>query len=251
MSVNVTLDAGTWAWLQMSIWVVVGLGIALAIAVVYHFVTEFRTPKESKDIRSASHRRKPGMLLASDSGSAIFKYADRVGSEGYSTTKPEGRWKFHFTALHPRPGKVPEDIAVAPNKDISKTRSLAEYINKLNTQKLFLEGARIPIWVGVPSKSIVASVFAVAGVQITEAIEKKWKDFVGNEAEVFPIDISAMKQMVVSSSYNESQINSIESDSEHIGEERVKKAGLEKWFIIGGFAMMAIGVAALIAAAMV
>lgn len=250
-AVNVTLDAGTFAWLQVSIWVAVGLGIAVVGVFVYHLICEYRTPKESKDIRSASQKRKPGMLLVNDWGTAVFKFADRVGSEGYSTTKPEGRHKFHYTALHPRPGKVPENIEVSVNKDVDKTRALAEYINKLNTQKIHLEGARIPIWVGVPSKSILTSVLAIAGVQITEKISNNWKTLMETDLDVFPVDISAMKQMVVSSSYNESQINSIESDSEHIGEERAKKAGFEKWFIIGGIAMMGIGMAAVIAAAII
>lgn len=238
--VQVNLDQGTWAWLQVSVWVVVGLAIAVVAVSVFHLITEYRTPEESKKIRDASHKRKPGMLLASDAGTGIFRYADRVGNEGYLTTKNEGKWKFHFTALTPRPGKVPDNIEVVSGKDLAKTRSVAEYINYLNTKKLHLQGARIPLWIGVPSKSIVASVFAIAGVQITEQIEKNWKTLTGSD-DPFPIDVSAMKTMVVSSSYNESQINSIESDSEHIGEERAKKAGFEKWFIFGGIAMMIIG----------
>ena len=242
--VSVNLDQGTWAWLQVSVWVAVGLAIAVVAVFVFHLVTEYRTPEESKKIRDASHKRKPGMLLASDAGTGIFRYADRVGNEGYLTTKNEGKWKFHFTALTPRPGKVPESIDVATGKDIDKTRTVAEYINYLNTKKLHLQGARIPLWIGVPSKSIVASVFAIAGVQITEKIESNWADLANLldiQNDIFPIDVSAMKTMVVSSSYNESQINSIESDSEHIGEERAKKAGFEKWFIFGGIAMMIIG----------
>ena len=255
--IQITLDQGTFAWLQISIWVVLAVTIVAALGWAYHFWVELhKTPKESKDIREAYNKKMPMMLLASDSGTGMTKVANRVGSEGYATTRPEGKWKFHHTQLFPRPGKVPNSINVdaAGGKDLSKTRTLAEQINKINTKKLILEGARVPLWVGVPSKGIVASVFAIAGIQITEEIETKWaaiKGVLGKEVpEIFPIDVSALKQMVVSSSYNASQINAIESDSEHIGEERATKKGLEKWFIIGGLAMMGIGVAALVAAAL-
>ena len=253
--IQITLDQGTFIWLQMSIWVVLIVTIVAVLGWAYHFWVELhKTPKESKDIREAHNKKMPMMLLASDSGVAMTKVANRVGSEGYATTKPEGKWKFHYTQLFPRPGKVPNSINVDITKDLPKTRTLAEHINKINTKKLILEGARVPLWVGVPSKGIVASVFAIAGIQITEEIEKKWaslQPILGKDVpEIFPIDVSALKQMVVSSSYNASQINAIESDSEHIGEERATKKGLEKWFIIGGLAMMGIGVAALVAAAL-
>ena len=250
--IQITLDQGTFAWLQISVWVVLAVTIVAALGWAYHFWVELhKTPKESKTIRTAFNNKMPMMLLATDSGVAIVKVASRVGSEGYMTTRPEGKWKFHFTHLFPRPGKVSAYEAVDENggKDLSKTRTLAEQINKANTKKLFLEGAKTPLWVGVPSKGVLASVFAIAGVQITEEVEKKWADIQAVLGEtvpkIFPIDVSALKQMVVNSSYNESQINSIESDSEHIGEERATKKGLEKWFIIGGLVMMGIGVAAL------
>lgn len=247
--IQVILDPLTWQWLQLSIWVAVGLTIALIASIVYHLIGEHRTPFESKGIREASHKGVAGLLLASDSGVADFKSAFRTGSEGYNVTKREGKFKFHHTSLLPRPGQPPNSIDVAEGKDLDKTRATAGYINRLNTTKIFLRGAKIPLWIGVPSKGIVASILAIAGVQLTEEIQKKWADLMNT---TFPIDVPALKQMVVSSSYNESQINAIEADSERIGEERAKKGDpINKLVIIVGLAMMGIGAAMLAIAAFV
>ncbi len=247
--IQVVLDPMTWQWLQLSVWVTVGLGISLVASIVFHFWCEYRTPKESKGIRDANHRNMPGLLLASDSGVADWKTAARIGSEGYLVTAKEGKWKFHHTALTPRPGQVPSTIDVETGKDLDRTRLLASYINRLNTTKVFLRGAKVPLWVCVPSKGIVASILAIAAVQLTEEMQRKWSEIMGT---VFPIDIPALKQMVVSSSYNESQINAIESDSEHIGEERAKKGeGINKLIIIVGIVMMGLGAAMLAIAAFV
>lgn len=240
VGIQVVLDPGTWQWLQMSVWVAVGLTIAVIASVIFHLITEFRTPLESKAIRNASHGRKSGAFLISDDGVADFKAAARTGSEGYIETKKEGKFKFYHTAFTPRPGTVSSEINVTPGgeKDLAKTRALAERINRLNTTKVFLRGARIPIWFGVYSKGLLASAYAIAGLQLTEILEKATIE----AGQVFPIDVTALKQMVTKASYNESQINALASDHEHIGEERAKKGeGLQKIIVIFGIVMVIVG----------
>jgi hypothetical protein len=233
--IQVILDPGTWAWLQMSMWVTIALALGMICAIVWHFISEFRTPLESKGIRDASHGKKPGLILVGDDGVAEWKTPQRIGHEGYTVTKPEGKWKFHWTGLFPRPGKVSDSIEVQDKKDLDKTRLLASYINELNTRKIFFRGARVPVWVGIKSKAVLANICAIAGIQMTEQLARS----IGDQ---FVIDVSALKKMVVSSSYNQSQINAVESDSEHIGEERAKKGEmLNKWVLIAGIAFGVMG----------
>ena len=248
--VNVILDAGTWFWLQISFWVCSVFIIGFIVALVWRFIGEYRTPGESKRIRDASHRHRTSMVLAGDEGTAEWKTAERVGSAGYAVTKPEGKFKFHYTGLFPRRGKIPEIVTVDEGCDLEKTRMLASYVNELNTRKLFLKDAKIPVWFGVKSKSILASIYAIAAIQLTEDFQKAFNIAKASvpslSAEVFPIDVLALKEMVVKTSYNQSQLNAIESDSEHIGEERVKKESLNKLVLLAGIGFGALGVIGLL-----
>ncbi len=243
--IQVFLDPLTWSWLQISFYAFSFAIIGLIVAVAWHLISEFRTPSESKGIRNASHRRRAGAILAGDEGLAEWKIADRIGNEGYMVTKPEGKVKFHFTGLFPRRGKVPNDISVHEPYNLDKTRELAAYINELNTRKLFFKGARIPVWFGVKSKSVLASIYAIAAVQMTDQLKLAFDEAVtkaGLASDYFPIDLTALKEMVVKTSYNQSQLNAIESDSEHIGEDRVKKAELNKLVLLAGIAFGALGI---------
>ena len=246
--IQVVLDPLTWGWLQASIWVTVGLGLAFVVAVVYHLVSEFRTPLESKAIRAASHKHRAGAIIASDDGNADYRFANKPigGGESCMETQSSKSASMAYSAFYPRPGVIPGNIDVdtAGGKDLAKTRDLARYLIDLNTRKLHLRGARTSLWVGVETKAILMSIYAIAGIQATEMIEQ----ITSSIGQVFPIDVYAMKQMVFGGSYNESQVKALAKIHEHIGEERTAKKGTEKMVLLIGLGMMIIGAAMLVIA---
>lgn len=138
-------------------------------------------------------------------------------------------------------------IPVESNKDPDKTRQLAEYMNFLNTRKVQLRGSNNPIWVGVKSKAILMSILATAGIQLTEEVQKALAPL---SNKPFPIDVSALKRMVVSSSYNQSQVIALTKVHEQIGfEKKPESDKLGKWFFIICLGMLIAGAAMLGAAA--
>lgn len=243
--VTVNLDPGTWGWLQASVWVSVALTIGICVVLVYHFVDQFRTPPFAKRVRDAHRSKKAGLLLVGDDGYGDYEITKYSGSEGWSETKERGKPKWNYIGFNPRPGKIDDAIPVdvASGKSLDKTRRLSEFINYLNTRKVVVRGSNNPLWVGVKSKAILASIQAIAAVQMSEVLQKKWDAFIKAEnlETAFPIDISAMKRMVVSSSYNASQVIALTKIHEQIGYEKRPNEQLSKWVIILGIALVITG----------
>jgi hypothetical protein len=214
------------------------------VFLAYHFIDQFRTPPFSKQVRDAHRQKRPGLLLVGDDGYGDYETTKYAGSEGWSETKERGKPKWNYIGFHPRPGKVDDAIPVAEGRDLSKTRAVAEYLNFLNTRKIVVRGSNNPLWVGVKSKAILANILSIAGVQITEQLEQRWSKVCKElgMSEVFPIDVSAMKRMVVSSSYNASQVVALTKIHEQIGmEKRPAIENMGKWVIILGIALVIVG----------
>lgn len=243
--VNVNLDVGTWQWLQASFWVAAFLVVALLVILVYHIVYRYRTPKEANDIRSGSHKKTAGILLVGDDGYTDYEPFAYTGNEGWGETKTRGKPKQHYTGFLPRPGLASSETIDEAKQE--KTEALANFINTLNTRKLFLRGAKTALWVAVKPKAILMNIYAIAGVQLTENFEEFWNEWKKEKGDIFPIDVSALKRMVVSSSWNESQINALEANREALGElKAADKGALNKWAIIGGIGLAGLGFACLI-----
>lgn len=247
--ITVNLDPLTYQWLPLSVWVAVLLAISVIGVMAYHFVDQYRTPEFSKRTRDAHRNRKAGMLLVGDDGYGDYEQTHYAGSEGWSETKERGKPKHNYIGFMPRPGKVPEAIPVAPDKKLAETRELAEFINFLNTRKIVVRGSNNPLWIGVKSKALLASILAISGIQLTEKLEEKWAEIskllcIDPVSTAFPIDVSAMKRMVVSSSYNSSQVIALTKIHEKIGEEKKPDQDrLGKWVIILGIALVITGAA--------
>lgn len=139
--INVNLDVGTWQWLQISFWAFAIVLIGAIVLLVYHLVYRYRTPKEANDIRAGSHKKTAGILLAGDDGYADYEPLAFTGAEGWGETRASGKLKQHYTGFFPRPGLASAD-QVADGKSLDKTQTLANFINTLNTRKLFLRGAK-------------------------------------------------------------------------------------------------------------
>lgn len=248
----VPVDYATWVWASAYSYIVIAIMVIIAVAIgAYHLWQNHKTPLESKRIAQSCNSRKSALLIVNDDGNTDVKIAWTINSgEGYTSTKPEGKWKWHWTGMFPQSGLIPSNIDVSENKDLAKTRSAASVIAELNTKKLHLRGARIPFWVGVQSQAILMSLNGLASLEVLELFELWFNSMYPNK--IFPVDVHAVKRMVFGANYSESQINSIESDSEHIGEERAKKGeGLNKIVLFAGIAFAAIGLIALGVAAFI
>lgn len=211
------------SFLDTLILIAVLLGIGLIAVVCVWGITKFRTPRESNKTTEASHAKRNLLLLAHDDGTCSFETSWKVGHEGSVETKPVGKQKKHWTGFLPRQSRIQpvqvtpafkEDGSIDEDKTVEiqqRTQRAAEYVNKLNTRSLLLPGARVKIWLAVKPKAILASLEAIAAVQILEEIKVGMGD-------AFPIDVPALKTMVASASWNESQINAQEEDKFHAGE---------------------------------
>jgi hypothetical protein len=251
--VNVPMDSSTFAWLQISFWAFSIAVIAALVIFAYHMIDQYRTPIFSKRARDAHRQRSPMLLLARDDGFVELEGGKYVGNEGWVETAERGKPKTNYIGLFPRSSKISDTIAVAPGKDLDATRKLAKYINWLNTRKLFARGSSNPLWVAVSAKGIVMNIQAVAAIQLTEQLQTTWDTVINSaSSKPFPIDVFAMKQMIVSTSYNTSLLKSLAKVHEQIGFEK-KSSGeaLSKWIVIFGIAMVIVGVVALGAAAFI
>ena len=233
---NVVVDT---SFIDMLIYLATGLGIVIVVLLAVFFVKEYRTPKESKTIRGCSNNRHSINMIATDDGTFELLETWKTGPEGVVETKPEGKHKVHWTGFQPRPGKALA-VDVAPIKNLDgtvneektedtqkKTEQLAVYINTLMTRKTYLKGARIPVQFGVKGKGLLANISGIAGVQISEALAELFEEF--------HVDITALKTMVISNSYNESQINALEEDKLRQGQleqQRHKGGKADSWIPI-------------------
>ena len=214
---------------------------AVALGVVFFVYEHWLTPLESKNIRSASRKKRPLLILGGDDGYADLKDAPFSGPEGIVQTKKIGRTQEHYTGALPRPREFDEtEIEVAPNKDLKKTTAIANFVSMLANRRLLLRGARVPVWVAYRGKAILASLYGLAALQVLEGLERL-PEFKESFAA---IDVVAIKSLF-SEQWNESQINAQETDAERVGELKAKRWGGKESLLIV-FVVMIIFVVALI-----
>lgn len=192
------------------------------------------TPKESKEIRTCKRKGSPLIVAALDNGLAELEHADFSGPEGILSTKERGKTKEHFTGALPRPKVFEEsDIELTDEKfDIKKTVAIANLVSSLANKKLFLKGAKVPVWFAYKGKAILASIYGLACLQILD----KLKDSSINAIKeaLAPVDFLAIKSMF-DQNWNQSQLNAQEADKQRIGELKARKfIGKENLTLIFG-----------------
>lgn len=114
------------------------------------------TPQESKIIRKAKRKKKPLVIHVGDEGFAKFEVLDEIGKEGYAQTT-EKKDKEPFIGFLPR----------TPPEEKVKNK-VATFINKLAEKKAYLPSAKVPIWFAYTGKSILTSLYPLAGLKILE-----------------------------------------------------------------------------------
>lgn len=200
---------------------VIALISAVALGVVFFVYEHWLTPLEAKQIRTASRKKRPLMMLGGDDGYADFRSAFFSGSEGVLQDKPQGRTKEHYTGVLPRPRVfAEEEIDVEEPFDKKKTVALANFVSMLANRRLLLRGAKVPIWFAYRGKAVLASLYGLACLQIIEGLSKA-EEF---KTAFSTIDVPAIKSLF-SEQWNESQLNAQETDAERVGELKAKRFG--------------------------
>lgn len=220
---------------------IVGIIAAVGVAAAWFIYEHWFTPLESKDMRRASRKKRPLLMLAGDDGYADIKDAPFSGAEGILKSKNEGRTKEHYTGALPRPQEFTDsDIDAGEGFDLTKTVAVANYVSMLANRRLLLRGAKVPIWFAYRGKAVLASLYGLAALQVVEGLSQ-----VKELKEVFAaVDVVAIKSLF-SAQWNESQINALEADAERVGELKAKRFG-GKDNLIMLFAVMIIFVVVLI-----
>lgn len=200
---------------------IVAILAAVGLGVAWFVFEHWLTPKEAKQIRTATRKKTPLMMLGGDDGYADISHAAFSGPEGILQTKKQGKTEEHYTGALPRPRVFENDeINVAEDKDVGKTVAFANFVSALANRRLLLRGARVPIWFAYRGKAVLASLYGLAALQMVEKLDK-----VPEFKDVFTsVDVVAIKSLF-SEQWNESQINAQEADAERVGELKSKRFG--------------------------
>src|SRR5208283_1255563 len=149
MSASTQLPPGavwtTYGFINTLVYISVIMGICLAVVGGLWFMTNFRTPKESKRTTQAAHQRRDLLFLAGDNNAINTYTSFRVHHEGAVETKQIGhKFRQHYTGFLSRRSPIDKIEYVEPVRDAKGeidvvatekkqniTEKLAGYINSL------------------------------------------------------------------------------------------------------------------------
>jgi hypothetical protein len=140
--------------------------IMFFVLLIYVGWTRHRTPKESNDIKKCSNKGLLGLLIVGlDHFADIMAMKDFI-PEGVKETEPIGKGakKISLRYSLPKAERAPEDLTVEEGKSSEVTSKVLQTLFDLNTEKVFLRKAKIPILVGVKN-SVAAVSLKFLGVQ--------------------------------------------------------------------------------------
>ncbi len=166
--VQVTIDSGILD--QTTMLAVVGVVGLILFIVLLIFVgySRYRTPKESWDIKKASNRGLLSLLVVGLDHFADFMPMNDFIPEGVKESQPIGKGKKKTSLRYclPRAEQVPDDLEVdeSAGKSREATAKVLQTLFDLNTEKVFLRKAKIPLLVGVKN-SVAAVSLKFLGVQ--------------------------------------------------------------------------------------
>lgn len=244
-------------FVDLLLYLVIGLGIALALVTGAWAIREYRTPPESKQIRKASNKKKPLLILAGDDGLIQTEIIDKRGPEGVSHTEKHGKLKEHFVGFYPRPTKSPlvliddDELRTATNGGTPiqddgtkqlRSEAIAEYLTTLNTKPTFFQGAKIAIGIAYRGKAIITTIAALAGLKALDDLSTLYPE------DMIKVDVPAIKHYI-SNEWNTSQIEANEADAFKEGQLDSNRNKDLKWWILPvlTLALVLIGLAGLIA----
>lgn len=158
-----------WYWLLSAIGFPVMIIVAIVIAGLWAIV-RYRTPQEAKQITKATHGKRPVVFFFNDAGQGWFEPLKQINASGAaSTTKKLDKQK-GFLGFFPR---KKDPVFHNPSKDLTgdiPADNLAEYVDSLQTTKIYLKNAKIPIHVAYTGKALITSFMALAGVEVAQKL---------------------------------------------------------------------------------
>lgn len=158
-----------WYWLMSAIGFPVMIIAVIVIASAWGIV-RWRTPQEAKQITKAAHAKKPVLLFFNDAGQAWFEPLKQINASGAASTTAKIDKQKGWLGFFPR---KKDPVLQNPGSDLSgniAADNLAEYVDALQTTKIHLKGARIPIHVAYSGKALVTSLMALAGVEFAQRL---------------------------------------------------------------------------------
>lgn len=167
---GVVIPSGdVWYWLMSAIGFPVMIIATIVVAVAW-VIVNWRIPQESKQITRATHGKRPVVFFFNDAGQGWFEPLKQINASGAaSTTKKIDKQK-GFLGFFPR---KKDPVFKDPIKDLSgdvAAENLAEYVDSLQTTKIYLKHAKIPIHVAYTGKALITSFMALAGVEVAQKL---------------------------------------------------------------------------------
>jgi hypothetical protein len=183
MSANVTapqiypVDYATWAWASAWSYIIIAIiTIGLISITVYHFWEEHRYPLESKRIKQAKIKGKPGIILGGDDGYADYVCSDEFIHEGVLESKPIGGKKGEpWVGFLPREDDL-ESLVVAEGKDKEKTAAVIKWLGHMASRRLTWRDAKTPIWFAYRGKTILISLFGIVAMEFLNTMSAQLPD---------------------------------------------------------------------------
>lgn len=143
----VTVDSNVLDQTTMLALVGVAAIVLLIILLIYLFYNRYRTPKEALDIKTCSNKGKMAIVVAGLDAYTDIMPVDDFIPEGVKETRPIGKGakKMSLRFAVPKAETAPEDLEVAEGKSKEITQKVIQALYDLNTEKVFLRKAKIPM----------------------------------------------------------------------------------------------------------
>ena len=162
-------SSDVWYWLMSAIGFPVMIIATIVIAVAWVIVS-WRTPQESKQITKATHGKRPVVFFFNDAGQGWFEPLKQINASGAASTTNKMDKQKGFLGFFPR---KKDPVFQNPTKDLAgnvAAENLAEYVDSLQTTKIYLRNAKIPIHVAYTGKALITSFMALAGVEVAQKL---------------------------------------------------------------------------------
>ena len=155
-------DADVWYWIMAAIGFPCMIIALLAVCGAWG-IYQWLTPKEAKEIRKATRKKQPLLFLFNDSGQGWFEGLKRITSSGAASTDKKAGGKHGFLGYFAR---KQEPVFEKPTDENIAAENLSGYVDGLQTSKIFLRNAKIPINVAYSGKALITSFLSLAGVEM-------------------------------------------------------------------------------------
>lgn len=163
-------DSDLWYWLMSAVGFPV-LAIAIAAVIGAWLIWErVITPAEARAIRSAKRRKNPILFLFNDAGQGWFEPVKRLSSSGAASTSKKSSKRDRYLGYFARKTEATFEEPKGDNVPEIVADNLANYVDSLETAKIYLKDSKIPINVAYRGKALITSFMGLAGVEYAKKL---------------------------------------------------------------------------------